>query len=123
MNEASLALCGGLLALKASRFVRRHRSLRSALASAKHNVQQELASEGGAAEAGNHILARAAQPPAAAEAAAPTRGVAAQERTPVVARTHTPEVSPLIQRGETWGPSGDVTHVQLGLHGCSGGAS
>ena len=110
MPEASIALCAGLLGAKGYGFLQQHRSLRSALASAKQNVQQQLASDsqealaaaaGAPAEGGP-----AGWPPPAAQrhvTVAPVELPSEQQRTPaaVAARPQqVPEVSPLIQRGE-----------------------
>ena len=108
MPEASIALCAGLLGAKGYGFLQQHRTLRSALASAKQNVQQQLAGDS------QEGLAAAAErgpagwgPPAAQRhvtvAPVPAGGEQQQQRTPaaVAARPQqVPEVSPLIQRGE-----------------------
>lgn len=112
MHETSAALTLGLLGAKLAQVLRHQGSLGSALASAKHNVQQLAAEE---AEA---------PPPAAAAGPAAGRGAAEQpapapERTPAVGiRQEAPEVSPLIQRGEA-GPQG----VAGGAWGRGAGAS
>ncbi|KAL4856891.1 Nuclear envelope integral membrane protein 1 [Chlorella vulgaris] len=114
MSEASIALCVGLLGLKAARFIRQRGSLSSALASAKRNVQQQLAEEQGleaepeaptrAAPAARRQAAAARHTADAAAAAAAGPSSGAQQRTPVAARQQqqqqaVPEVSPLIERG------------------------
>ncbi|KAI3429490.1 hypothetical protein D9Q98_005579 [Chlorella vulgaris] len=113
MSEASIALCVGLLGLKAARFIRQRGSLSSAFASAKRNVQQQLAEEQGleaepeaharAAPAARRQAAAAPRPADAAAAAAAGPSSGAQQRTPVAARQQqqqaVPEVSPLIERG------------------------
>jgi hypothetical protein len=103
MPEASIALCAGLLGAKGYGFLQQHRSLRSALASAKQNVRQQLASDSheATAEGGPAGLG----PPAAHPhvTVVPVTLSAEQQRTPaaMAARPQqVPEVSPLIQRGE-----------------------
>lgn len=108
-----MALCVGLLGAKAWGFLQQHRTLRSALASAKHGVTQ-LAGEGqeaavAAPPAGvgrvqaAHVQAAHAQlaPTAAGMVPGPVAAASAQqERTPVIGARQQAEVSPLIHRGE-----------------------
>lgn len=96
-----MALCAALLCAKGLEFVRRHRSLASALASARHGVQEQLGGAEEAAEAAAEVAAAGAPAPAAAAVAS----CGGQARTPVVSAgwQPEPEVSPLIQRGEAAG--------------------
>ncbi|PSC75010.1 Nuclear envelope integral membrane 1 isoform A [Micractinium conductrix] len=115
MNEASLALCAGLLGARAWNFLQQHRSMHEALADAKRQVRQQL---GNAAEEAEALVPAggrgAAKQPA--PAAWQQRGALQQQqqqqqeyRTPAVGIERggaaggsgraAQEVSPLVQRG------------------------
>lgn len=122
MNEASLALCAGLLGARAWNFLQQHRSMHEALADAKRQVRQQL---GNAAEEAEALVPAggrgAAKQPA--PAAWQQRG-ALQQQQQQQQEYRTPAVG--IERGGAAGGSGRAAQevsplVQRGRQGLEGG--